>query len=485
MQENYIIAYIFERKLVEETDDFVSFALVPIEAVCGKEMMFEDLNGLKVLTADSDTLGESKAFNFLGEENISNDKFVYAFPLPLDESKLEASGNILETFQNEIKNLSGKVLCEIFNKEDGISKVYYYDKENNSTISVDQSDPYALYNILYGDMESVRKTAELIDKNKEVFLAPSVEVERISTPPKALFANEIFEELSKTIKCQDEAIMRISSSVAKNSRIDNPRFKSNMFIYGPEGVGKTEIFKTLSSKFDIPVTIEDTNEYMNTVIEGGDTSYIFLNLLQSAGYDFEKAQNGIIVFDNIENCFKRTEEFDTMVLPTITKIIDGTTYTVACGEDVSDFDTKNITFAFIGKSNNNKVQIGFSNESGFDPYRHFGFNDSFMHRIDNVIQMNDLTIQDLKKILKESDISALKYYKKFFEQENIRFRYDDKTITAIAKKAYQSGISAKSLKIIVDDALLYAFYHALSNKEYSNLTIRPQPIENNKKYVLK
>ena len=90
--------------------------------------------------------------------------------------------------------------------------------------------------------------------------------------PKIIYADELYESVSKTVICQDEQVRQIATSVAKNQRLQDTSLKSNMLVCGPTGVGKTEIFRTISKKTNIPITIEDSTEYTAASYKGKDVS---------------------------------------------------------------------------------------------------------------------------------------------------------------------------------------------------------------------
>ena len=91
-------------------------------------------------------------------------------------------------------------------------------------------------------------------------------------------ANEIYEQTSKTVICQDEQIKEIAAAIAKNQRITTPVLKDNLLICGPTGVGKSEIFRCIGKQLDIPVISEDSTEYTASGFKGKDVTDILYNL---------------------------------------------------------------------------------------------------------------------------------------------------------------------------------------------------------------
>ena len=99
--------------------------------------------------------------------------------------------------------------------------------------------------------------------------------------------------------------------------------------------------------------------------------------------------------------------------------------------------------------------------------------------------MNDLTEEDLIKIMNTSNKSQLILYRNYLANRGIKFIYDDATIEAIAKKAVKLKRGARSIKKIVESALAFASYEFQSSKRFNELIISPETIEDNKKYILR
>ena len=115
----------------------------------------------------------------------------------------------------------------------------------------------------------------------------------------------------------------------------------------------------------------------------------------------------------------------------------------------------------------------------------YGLLPEFIGRNDTLVVLNSLEIPDLEKIIRESDKSQLLLYKYAFENIGVDFKYDDDTIAAIAKKAKELNLGARSIKKIVENALSIANYQLLSSEQYSSLTISPKTIEDPHQFVLK
>ena len=95
---------------------------------------------------------------------------------------------------------------------------------------------------------------------------------------KVIYADELYNEVIKVVKCQDDQIRRITTAISQNQRIANPVMKTTLLVCGPAGCGKTEIFRQIRNHSDLPVIIEDATEYSITSFKGKDVTDILAHL---------------------------------------------------------------------------------------------------------------------------------------------------------------------------------------------------------------
>lgn len=497
--EREVLVFIYKRKQIKANDETESYTYEPSEILHGTEF---NQGGNRIFIDDD------QKFNYPFIEDVYNldETFVYAFPVYLDELSAGKKEKLTEQIKHEAEDFDKYLLFQIYNiGEDTIETMASMDAlETHISVNPDNYDGF----------EEMRST-EFFDKVKELkeeMHTISDEIEKrktISHPtiiiPKIIYADELYESVSKTVICQDEQVRQIATAVAKNQRLEDTSLKSNMLVCGPTGVGKTEIFRTISKKTNIPITIEDSTEYTAASYKGKDVSEMLLHLYENAGKDKEKAQRGIIVVDEIDKKISKGDHatFTSAVIQSLLKMMEGHTYTLTSPDDreTITFDTSKLTFAFLGafsgieEYSKSKRSIGFnsSNAETLDnkeifnneTLKKYGLLPEFVGRNDNIVVMNSLDINEYIRIIEESDKSQLLLYKRFFDGIGIDFKYDDKTIEEIAKEAKKLGIGARGIKRIVENALAVANYYALSKGQHKELIITPETIHDNKQYILK
>ena len=503
MEENEAIVYIFERKVLKDNNKTQVSAFIPVEVVIGTELSFKDLGGLKVLHTDNSAFGENKEFNLLNDVNAIGDKYVYAFPCYIEGRTSRSIESTIKTLNEELPSLENRVVYQIFYKEENFAKEFFYNDTIDSAISIDAEDSYSLYDIIYRDFNGIKEIADEIERKKDriLILDPIIDKD-----DHTIYSDDIYKNVSRTVICQDEQIKKIATAISKNMRLDGPNLKSNMLVCGPTGVGKSEIFRCIGKYCNIPVVMEDSTEYTAASYKGKDVAEMLVHLYEASEGDIEKAQRGILVIDEIDKKVSKSGEHDTYTTAVITqflKMMEGHIYHINVGKQEVEFDTSNLTFAFLGafsgieNYSRKRRSLGFvSNEDAKDEentknsyndetLKKFGMLPEFLGRNDTIVVMDNLGQKEFEKIIRESDKSQLLLYRDLFDDIGIKFIYDDKVIEAIAKKCIELGVGARSIKKIVENALEIANYSIFSRNKYKELIITPETIEDNKKFILK
>lgn len=509
-QKNTALAILFERKKLKEDENATIYTYTPLEVINGQEISNDDnilfitkhvksLKGIETDNKNEETL--TYEFPILSDVSCTFDSYVYAFPLIIDE-KDKKDKTIISNYKNEmirlVKDAKKYKLIHIVNKSDSFNKLFLDYK--GTKISISGDNYYELFDLLYST------TLDTIDSL--IPKSPLVETKSDSVlPSEYLYSNEIFDKVSKTVICQDEQIKQVATALAKNSRLESPSLKSTIILCGPTGVGKTEIFRAIKNSFDIPIKFEDSTEYTAASYKGKDVIEMLAHLIEEADGDVEKAQRGILVIDEIDKKISRNNEHETYtkaVIDSLLKMVEGHVYNVPLGRnDEVEFDTSLVTFAFLGafsgieKFSNKNTSMGFISQETLaetqnikniyndDTLKKYGLLPEFVGRCDTIITMNKLGIDDFVKIIKTSNKSQLLLYKYLFKDIGIDFIYDDRTIEAIAKKANELGLGARSIKKIVENALAVANYQLFARNNFSKLIISPETIEDNKQFILR
>ena len=110
---------------------------------------------------------------------------------------------------------------------------------------------------------------------------------------------------------------RIEIQKQPRSRNDVELTKSNILLIGPTGTGKTLLAQTLAKLLSVPFTIVDATTLTEAGYVGEDVENIILKLLQAAGGDIEKCQQGIIYIDEVDKICRKDEN------PSITRDVSG------------------------------------------------------------------------------------------------------------------------------------------------------------------
>ena len=444
------------------------------------------------------------------EYDVSTEKLTKLIEICTDE--ILCSDDLLE-IKKYIKSIVDKL----------VSMFLYLDsKENNLKEKVQNSIEELLKKyeklIDIDDVDTlIDKYEELDEKEKDNIINLQKQYDEIENQKedseslnKKLSVREIKKYFDERIIGQEEAKKDVIQAIYMNSLSNIPGDRTACLLVGPTGSGKTLIAETVSGCFDKPIEIIDTTQLSIPGYVGANLEDFLERLLAKTNGDIKKAEEGIVVFDEIDK--KGTGSNGDIsgkgVLNTLLPFIQGTTYDIEYNHKKYQFNTSKLTIfatgaftdvakekkekgysggnaGFASSVNSSKEDIKYEELQVEDFVKYGNMPIELIGRFSTITQLTGHTKESLKQILVESKLSALLLEKEKLNKIGVDLIWTDDYIDAVALQAMKLKTGARSLKSIVEKSIKNARWEALENEgAYLKIVLNEECVKDNKECFL-
>lgn len=408
--------------------------------------------------------------------------------------------NISKYYQENLGDMDPELASLIMDVKDGVYSASEL-KEIKSRLSEMVSNVETTLNMINSQIEST-------EQKEPIQSTPKTDTGEIGeeqlTLTKGINIDEVFKNVTKTLIAQDKPARRVITEIVRKE-MDPRKKKEAILLTGNTGVGKTELMRLIAKYLNKPFIKVDSTQLTIPGYIGKDIEEVLWDLYEKCNRNKKEAENAIVFFDEIDKKGS-TEKSDVSgqgVLNVLLSFITGAEYDATSNTKVAlektKIDTSNMTVILSGAFTDVYKELRQTKEMGFkvsenkeeekiatvdDFVQKAKMTDEFMGRV-TVIKMNDLDIKAIKRIMLESDESAIKIQQEIFNKLNVKLTFTDGYITAVATNAVDKKTGARGLNAVVDDSTWCAFDEVYSNMGlYSEVILDEKTVEDPTHYQL-